>query len=584
MIQLAIYASYGGALIGDYSTRASGVTFATNDRGYAECQAFLSLSVQESFDLYDRRGLPFVQAFAVGAIFEGRLEDVAIVDGGVHITALGYSRAMSDAPYTALWSKTDVAGFRPIVSTEVSTVVPDRFAFDSNNRIYIAPQKNATLGTTGTTKQGMMCFIPPDQGSRDIIGVSFDFVFVAPAANWRVAFQTRNADFTGIANPWIISSAGAATATGTIHATFAAAKIVNFFMDFNAADAVYAGETGATYLRITNLRLVTSTTNRINTTLGTNIAAGTRTVTPGSMARIYVGQSLQIDQASTTVAESVTVTAITATTFTAVFAFAHVIASTVNAHVVYADEIAKDLVSVTNTLNSTQLSSDTSMIASPSLDLLHEVYEDQYPADILDYLVGIGDSSGYQWECGVKSSQRLYFRRQGSAAHTWYIDVSALDVQRLLDPLANSIYAVYQDASGRNVRAAATSDSASITRYGVTRRQALSVSSTSATQASLQQAAALADGKDPKPRSGITINQVFDANGSRWPLWYVQAGDTVIIRNLAPTLSTSIDRIRVFRLARAEYAFDTDTLSLEPETPLPKLDALLAKIAAGVKH
>lgn len=56
-----------------------------------------------------------------------------------------------------------------------------------------------------------------------------------------------------------------------------------------------------------------------STTLGTTIASGARTVTPGSMDGIYVGRRLSIGGT----AEDVIVTAITETTFTATFANAH---------------------------------------------------------------------------------------------------------------------------------------------------------------------------------------------------------------------------------------------------------------------
>lgn len=55
------------------------------------------------------------------------------------------------------------------------------------------------------------------------------------------------------------------------------------------------------------------------TTLGTAIDAGVQSVTPASMAGIYVGRRIQIGGAS----ESVLVTATTSTTFTATFAKAH---------------------------------------------------------------------------------------------------------------------------------------------------------------------------------------------------------------------------------------------------------------------
>lgn len=63
----------------------------------------------------------------------------------------------------------------------------------------------------------------------------------------------------------------------------------------------------------------------VATTLGTSIAAGARTVTPGSMSWIYVGAKLIIGGAT----EIVVVTATSATTFDAVFASAHLAADTV---------------------------------------------------------------------------------------------------------------------------------------------------------------------------------------------------------------------------------------------------------------
>jgi hypothetical protein len=58
-----------------------------------------------------------------------------------------------------------------------------------------------------------------------------------------------------------------------------------------------------------------------DTSVATPIAAGTQAVTPGSMAGISIGSSLNIDTGSSQ--ETVTVTAVTATTFTADFGRAH---------------------------------------------------------------------------------------------------------------------------------------------------------------------------------------------------------------------------------------------------------------------
>lgn len=60
----------------------------------------------------------------------------------------------------------------------------------------------------------------------------------------------------------------------------------------------------------------------VNTTSSTTITAGTRTVTPASMANIFVGTQL-VFSAGTGATETVTVLAVTATTFDATFANGH---------------------------------------------------------------------------------------------------------------------------------------------------------------------------------------------------------------------------------------------------------------------
>jgi hypothetical protein len=583
LLQFATDASPGGALVSDDSGRASSLSYATNVHGFAEMRSHIPLPLSEAFLRFDRAGLPHQRLNdGPGVVYEGRLEDVAINGDGVNGTALGYSRSLSDAPYTALWSMTDVSKWRPILASEIGTCTPDRYAFDTNNRIYITPQKNATLGSTGTGKQAMICFQLPDDSTRDIIGASFDVVYSMPTASWRAFFQTRNADFSGIANPWGVTG-GTGVTPRNVFVTFAAAKVVNFFMDFNAADAVFAGETGSAYLIVTNLRLVTSTLNKVDTTTTAIVAAGANVSIPVvSTARMYVGQRLYIGFAGVGI-EGLTVESIPdATHFIADPTAGYASGAQVAAHVIYADEIVRDMVAAVNTLNPTQLSSSTALIQSPALDLFDESYEDQYPADILSRLITLGDNqtTPRQWEWAVWENRALVFQPRGATARTWYIDLAQPDIERTLNALANSVYADYQEAGGRTLRSAINADSASIARYGVTRRKMQPTQTTDLVRMRAQRDATLADGKDPIPRVRITTDAVFDQNGARWPLTSVRANDIVVIRNLPSTLSTAIDRVRVLRIVRTELDAMTNVLTLEPESPLPSLTALLARAAA----
>ena len=75
---------------------------------------------------------------------------------------------------------------------------------------------------------------------------------------------------------------------------------------------------------------------------------------------------------------------------------------------------------------------------------------------------------------------------------------------------------------------------------------------------------------------------MYDAAGGRWPLWMARSGDTITIRNLPPTLSLDVDRIRTFRIAETAYSCDTDVLSVTPELPRPSLEVMVARLGAGV--
>lgn len=587
-MQLAIFTITTGALIADWSTRVTACHVRSNTHGYESCEAELALPFHEAFLYYQQLGpLKLKVSWGSYRVWEGRLEDptqFANTAVGLKITAFGGWVAYNDAPYSALWSVSSVEDFQPVLGTNATGATPEQYSTNTQNQLYIAPQKNALLGNTGTQKFGALYYAIPDQSSKDIIGIQFDYSYAVPAANWRVQVRTRDSSFVQIASPWNILAAGAGAASGSINVTFAAAKIVSFDIRFDAADAVYAGETGATFLTITNVRLVTSTTNRIATTLGTTIAAGTRTVTPASMLRIFVGQRLFINQGVAASGESVLVTAVTSTTFTAVFVNAHNLADTVHAHVIYPDEIIKDCVATLNTLNPTQVSSDVTQVQSQAIDLDQAVYEDQYPSEIINQLIAKSDnqSTPRQWVAMVYNNQTVIVRPRGTGL-AWYTDITSLEVVRTLTQLYNSVYAVYKDPTNkRNLRTAISANAASVTKFQITRRKAVQVDTTSVTQATQVAASVLALQVDPVPRASIDLDRVFDSYGNTHPLFFIRADDTLTIRNLPPVLGGAFyDKIRTLVVTRADVDLMKGSINLELEIPMPDLNVQLAQALKG---
>lgn len=500
----------------DLTPLASGTKFSSGKHGFAQLSTFIQCGQTQAFYCYNRPGVPkILVSNGCDVVYEGRVEDVAIVPGGVQIAALGYWRAYSDLPYTELWSATTLTDWRVMNQNDGTFYSHQKHEMDTNNnRLYMAPRKNEVFAV-GFDAAGYTYAIPHQRTQRNITVVSFDYELYG-SANWRLRLASMADDLTGGLAEWSLDGNGALQ-TGTVTQVLATPNDrVAFWLYFLAASATYTGETGAYYAKITNLRL-----------------------------------------------------------------------KTVNASV-YASVIAGALAAHVNTTNSGQASASTALIDSPGVDLMNELYEDAAPADILDRLSGLGDSASPPnvWETGVYEQQLLYFRaRGGAAAKAWYVDVVDLPtIERTLDALANNTYSIYRDASGRTLRTADQADQDSVATNGLTRTRAVGSSTTNSTQAGVQRDAALADGKNPVPRTSIPVGRiVYDASGAVCPSYLVRAGDTVTIRNIPPTAGTSIDRVRTFRVAETNWTDGADLpLGLVPESPLPALDLLTARTAAGL--
>jgi hypothetical protein len=234
-----------------------------------------------------------------------------------------------------------------------------------------------------------------------------------------------------------------------------------------------------------------------------------------------------------------------------------------------------DILDTVLTTNTDQLSASTYRIEDPGVSVYDEIYEDEDMRKILTRLAALGDDQTppQRWEVGVWDDL-LHFRPRGTDGYAWFVDASNLDVERSLGSVYNSVYTRYDD--GASTTATAT-DSMSVTRYGLTRRMALDSRTTDGTAAALERDAQLADSSDPIPRASVPINRVYTATGTAAPLYMVRSGDTITLRNLPPEAGESIDRIRTFYIAETRYNCDDNTLEVTPESPLPRLDVLIAR-------
>jgi len=568
-----------GELLADFDD-AIACTEDNGPHGFRLLECVAEMPLELAFVYYDLVPKSWlVLSSGGGIVWEGRVEDRAIVTDGLRLRAFGAWRAMMDVPYTALWSVSSTAGWETLTADDMALSAPQKYEIDTNNRLYIATKKGE-IYQNSPNKVARIGLLLPDGGERGFVGIQFDF-YLTQATNWLVRFQTNDETWGNSSVEWTLTGT-AGVQQGSVFLTFTEANAAQFLMFFNSTAATETAETGDRYLKITNVRAVTSTENAVDTTTTTTISAGSQVVTPASMANIYVGQRLIIDSGEAT-SESVVVTAVTSTTFTATFANGYSGTTTIQGHVVYADEIVKDLVSHVTAVNPGQLSADTSLIQSPGVDLLDESYEDMLPADIATKLAALGDNQTppRRWEVGVWEDRRLHFRPKGSDGRTWFVEVDEAEIESTLETLYNSAYGQYQDANNRTLRTAVADDDDSQARYGIVRRQVVPVSTTSATQAGIQRDAALEDGRVIKPRSAVAFEYLTDRAGAIYPKWLLRAGDTLVLANLPAAASEEIDRARTFLVAERSFDAITGEVQPVPEEPLASLDFLVARKDEG---
>lgn len=561
-LQFALYEEPGGRMLVDFSPDVTGLVISDGPHGHEMMQANMDLILRQAARHYSGRWVAHAElSFGPEVVWEGRLEDRRLNDAGLGLSSFGYWREMFDAPYTALWSKTGTADWRMVTSDNEAAYAHEAFEGDNNNRLYLAPRQDEDYDNLHI---GAWSFATPHNSERQIVAVDFDYILNAPT-DWAADLGRGAWDNYGTVSVWSVISTGGLK-SGTVSLVLApGGSRLTFSMYYNdGTPTTYTGATGDKYLKITNLRIATTTRDRVDTTLGSTIAAGTRTVTPGSMANIYVGQQLRIGEVSALTAETVVVTAVTSTTFTAVFANGHNSADTVNAIVVYADEIAASLAGY----GITHIADSAVLIAAHDVDLTDEVYEDALPADILNDLAARGDRAGNKWEVGIRAGRRLFFRPRGNDGRTWYVDATSIDIERTLDIVANRTYALYRDGNGWNRRTTWVTNDLSVRSLGIARMMAVPAPTTSEAQAEIYRAAGLDFYSDPPPRQVIQFDRLWTAGGALVRhKWRVRAGDTIVLRNVDPTLLAD-NQSTEFRIGRVHYNAATDELAVEPEVNL----------------
>ena len=262
--------------------RVSRARFAWDKHGCADGSVLLNSPTRDLYTAYTRSGSPIL-AFAAhgGDIWRGRLQSPRIGSRAIELVAAGSWQALGDVPYTALWSDTRVSEWRPIRSNERGDTQPDRWSFDTNNRLYLAPQKNSSQSTTTCA---YLIYQMPDSSAREIVTFEFDYEQTLPSATWRMQVLPLSTGFSAGAALYTLNGTGALQ-SGSQSLSFAATPWICVQVQYNAAAAVFAGESGSAYSRLSNIRIkTTSAANVPASAIAAELASVTNTANPGQLA------------------------------------------------------------------------------------------------------------------------------------------------------------------------------------------------------------------------------------------------------------------------------------------------------------
>ena len=554
----------GGSLLADWSSQHIGLTIETTQRGFGACSATIRLPAHTArwwFGQLDGEDRHVTDNGMV--VYEGRIELVETVAEGLALTAFGYSRAYSDMVVSDMWSDMQTTSWQAIETVQAGNRIPDRYALDTNNRLYFAPNSGEAHSLNAIAS---MYIAIPDLSSRQFSAIEFSYKLVAPAG-WTASLTRYTNTFGFLSTIWALNGTGV----------------------LQTSTPTYSGLSGSNVLAFSLYR------NQAAATLNAAILAGTRTITPSSMTGIKKGTELAISGGDP---EDVEVTAVTATTFTATFKYDHAAADTcvpvfegetgdiyleitnlrvktTSSAAVYADEVAKYLISQVSAANSTQANNLNHRIKSPGFDLKQYSYDSVKAEEVLDQLAQLG-GDGWLWSWRVWRDQILIFDRIANGGQTYQLYWQTPPISRDLGLLTTRLKPRYTNANGDEQVAADVINATAERKYGIVRSEYFDAPTTSASDATALAQAALND-KSIVNAYGDVATTALHQNGVRVPLWSVRSGDTIQCIQFPTTGNSDTDKTRQFRVAVTKYDHDNRTLTISPEQRQPTIDSLLAR-------
>jgi len=223
--------------------------------------------------------------------------------------------------------------------------------------------------------------------------------------------------------------------------------------------------------------------------------------------------------------------------------------------------------------------------------------DNAYPGDLVPGLAALSDASNAEWYFWLRSAPMTgtipatpipWFKADSSITQVyqaWREDMApgGLNLVPSLRGLANDTRVMYRDAAGTQNPTASATDADSQARYGLRERWDFDLGVAPAVAAAQYNNLVLARYKDPQQSASFTLNTwLYDRYGGRWPLWRAIADFPFrfTVNDLIPdatVLGHTLDNKRTFITLALEYSYDSNTLTITPDTEDNRADAMLAR-------
>lgn len=281
-LQLAAYAGIGGPMLADWSGLAQAVKWSANLHGFEALSASIPMAQGQALQWYAPQGLIHLEVNSDGrTVWEGRMEDPAIDDAGFSFTGLGYFSALSDDPYTAVWSDTDIEKWEPVTPADLANHDPSLYEMDNVNRLFIAPRYDEIFNSTNRAGWG---YKTPPAGERTINRITFDWRFSGFTTSFRAYLGTYE-DGGTITERWSVTGTTTAIQSGTQTVTWSGSKNLVFgYVIDSASDYNYLNTTGIRFLEVINIRVSSNTTPITSSTIAKALATRAAATSPAMLS------------------------------------------------------------------------------------------------------------------------------------------------------------------------------------------------------------------------------------------------------------------------------------------------------------